>query len=141
MFDMNLTSPSLETKSADPCGNVGTVIPKCAAVPRYRTRRSTADRLRDALIALAEGCAQVMTHEETAWASITFNGTRHKVVLDFDGRAAVEAGETFIVDLPEHEFRIPGQIVADASVREVDHRFGADERLIVTAVLLLLEDV
>jgi hypothetical protein len=121
-----------ETKSASP------ERPRPA---RYRPRRSTADRLRDALIALTGGKAAVMTHEETAWSSITFTGTRHEVVLDFDGREAVEAGESFIADLAEHEFRIPGQLVADASVRAVDHRFGAEERLIVTAVLLLLEEV
>ena len=60
---------------------------------------------------------------------------------EFQGDIAVEAGETFIADLPDHEFAIPGQLVADASVREVDHRFGAEERLVVTCVLLLLEDV
>ncbi len=109
--------------------------------PRYRPRRTLSDRLRAALIALAGGKGTVLTHEESAWASITFSGTRHEVVLDFDGHEAVEAGETFIADLPDHEFTIPGQLVADASVREVDHRFGADERLIVTCVLLLLEEV
>jgi hypothetical protein len=61
-------------------------------------------------------------------------------MLDFDGADAVRAGEEFIDELPEHEFRIPGQLVADATVREVDHRFGADERMVVTAVLLLLKE-
>ncbi|MEO0463749.1 MAG: hypothetical protein AAF127_11505 [Pseudomonadota bacterium] len=124
---------ALETKSAPAASK-----PRTA---RYRPRRTIADRLRDALVRLADGEASVLTHEETAWSSITFTGTRHEVVLDFDGRAAVEAGETFIADLAEHEFRIPGHLVADASVREVDHRFGADERLVVTCVLLLLEEV
>lgn len=137
MFETRL----LETKSAAaPDG--GNALPQPEARPaRYRPRRTVSDRLRDALLALGEDKGAVLTHEETAWSSITFTGTRHEVVLDFDGRDAVEAGETFIADLPEHEFRIPGQLVADASVREVDHRFGADERLIVTCVLLLLEDV
>jgi hypothetical protein len=62
------------------------------------------------------------------------------VIADFDGSEAVRAGEEFIDELPDHEFRIPGQLVADATVREVDHRFGADERMVVTAVLLLLEE-
>ncbi|MEO0644153.1 MAG: hypothetical protein AAFY47_12180 [Pseudomonadota bacterium] len=129
----------LETKSADaPLSPDRATSPQ--RVARYRPRRSTEDRLREALETLAEGRAVIMTHEETAWSSITFTGTRHEVVLDFDGRKAVEVAEEFIETLAEHEFRIPGQLVADASVREVDHRFGADERMIVTCVLLLLED-
>jgi len=123
-----------ETKSAADA-------PSAARIPaRNRPRKALSDRVREALVALAEDEAEILTHEETSWASITFTGTRHEVVLDFQGAGPVATGEAFIVNLPEHEFRIPGQLVADASVREVDHRFGADERLIVTCVLLLLEE-
>ncbi len=89
---------------------------------------------------LAEDRADLLSHEEKAWNSITFSGTRHEVMLDFQGEEEVAAGEEFIANLPEHEFTIPGQLVADATIREVDHRFGADERMVVTAVLLLLEE-
>ncbi len=102
-------------------------------------RRTMADRVREAVLALA-GAGQVLTHAETAWASITFSGTRHELVMQFEGIAAVEAGERLIEALPEHEFRIPGQLVADACVTKVDHRFGSVETLTVTAVLLLLEE-
>ena len=118
---------TLETKSASPAR-------------RYRPKRTTADRVREALLMLAEGRANLLSHEERAWSSITFSGTRHEVMLDFDGREAVEVGEEFIAALPDHEFTIPGQLVADATVRDVDHRFGASERMRVTAVLLLLEE-
>jgi hypothetical protein len=145
VFDLGRISDArIEFKSAElpQDGPQGAASRTAKAVPpRYRPRRTVSDRLRAALLALAGGKGVVMTHEETAWASITFTGTRHEVVLDFAGCEAVQAGETFIAELPDHEFRIPGQLVADASVREVDHRFGADERLIVTAVLLLLEEV
>ncbi|MBD2841324.1 hypothetical protein [Erythrobacter rubeus] len=125
----------LETKSADAAPS-----PTLRA-RRYRPRRTTADRVREALLTLAEGRASLLSHEEKAWASITFSGTRHEIMLDFDGRTAVAAGEDFIAALPDHEFRIPGQLVAEATVREVDHRFGSDdERMVVTAVLLLLEE-
>lgn len=124
-----LLEPILETKSA------------VQTLRRYRPRRTTADRVREALLALAQGRAHLLSHEETAWASITFSGTRHTLMLDFDGREAVEVAEQFIADLPDHEFRIPGQLVADATVSAVDHRFaGTGERMIVTAVLLLLEE-
>ena len=90
---------------------------------------------------LSEGRASVLSHEEKPWASITFSGTRHEVMLDFDGREAVEVGEEFIAALPDHEFTLPGQLVADATVREAEHTFaGENERLVVTAVLLLLEE-
>ncbi|MDJ0642756.1 MAG: hypothetical protein QNJ15_08055 [Erythrobacter sp.] len=132
-----LTAALPETKSADP-------VEAPSPTPRgrrYRPKRTTADRLREALLMLAEGHASLLSHEEKAWSSITFSGTRHEVMLDFDGTEAVEAGEDFIANLPDHEFRIPGQLVADATVREVDHRFGGDdERMVVTAVLLLLEE-
>ncbi|MEE4199259.1 hypothetical protein [Erythrobacter sp.] len=107
---------------------------------RYRPRRTTADRLRDAMLALAQGQAKLISHEETAWNSITFSGTRHEIAFEFTGAQAVAAGEELIAQLPEHEFTIPGQLVADATVREVDHRFGAEERLVATCVLLLLEE-
>ncbi len=89
---------------------------------------------------LTGGAGSVLAHSEKAWASITFAGTRHEVVLEFCGPEAVAAGEELIERLPDHEFALPGQLVADATVTKVDHRFGAMERLEVTAVLLLLEE-
>jgi hypothetical protein len=46
----------------------------------------------------------------------------------------------FIVFLPEHEFMLPGQLVADAAVTEVDHRLIPEPRLTVSVELLLLEE-
>lgn len=109
-------------------------------VPRPRTaRRSPTVRLREQLLELARGQGAVLTHEERAWASVTFAGARHLVELAFEGAEAVEAGECFIAFLPEHEFAIPGQLVADAAVTEVDHRL--DPPLMrVTCELLLLDE-
>jgi hypothetical protein len=104
-------------------------------------RRTTSDRVRDALLDLAQGRARIAAHQETAWASITFAGTRHRLELLFEGAEAVSAGEAFIEALPEHEFALPRQLVADASVSEVDHRFGPDPLLRVSVELLLLEDI
>ena len=116
-----------ETKSARP----GSLL---------RARRSDADRVRSAVKALTGGHGAVLTHEEKAWASITFTGTRHELVIEFSGADAVAVGEELIERLPDHEFAIPGQLVADATITKVDHRFGALERLEVTAVLLLLQE-
>ena len=105
-----------------------------------RTRRTSGDRLREALLALAQHHTQVITHSEKAWASITFAGTRHSVALVFAGADAVEAGEHFVAELPDHEFAIPGQLVADATIVEVEHRIAPDPRMVVQCELLLLED-
>lgn len=105
-----------------------------------RARRTLAERLREALGELAAGHAQFLTHNETAWASVTFSGTRQRIELAFEGAEAVAAGESFIALLPEHEFALPGQLVADAAVVEVDHRLAPEPRLTVTVELLLLEE-
>jgi hypothetical protein len=107
--------------------------------PGPRTRRTSGERLRDALLALA-GPGKIEAHREKNWASITFAGARHTIDLGFDGAAAVEAGELFIAALPDHEFAIPGQIVAEATVVEVEHRLDPPS-MRVTCELLLLEDL
>lgn len=103
-------------------------------------RRTTADRLREALRDLARDKATVLTHHEKAWASVTFEGARHTVTLRFDGHAAVAAGEHLIAALPEHEFAILGQLVADATVTRVDHTLLPQPQMTVECELLLLVD-
>jgi hypothetical protein len=103
-------------------------------------RRTASERLREALQALARGQALITAHSEKSWASITFAGTRHRIDLAFDGQEAIEAGERFIAYLPEHEFAIPKQLVADAAVTSVDHRIGPDARMDVRVELLLLDE-
>ncbi len=105
-----------------------------------RTRRTSGDRLREALANLSEHRGQILTHSEKAWASITFAGTRHSLAILFAGHEAVEAGERFVAYLPDHEFTIPGHLVADAAVTEVEHRIMPNPRLVVQCELLLLED-
>src|SRR5688572_20416949 len=104
-----------------------------------RIRREPRIRLREALLALAGGRATIVSHDEKRWASITFSGTRHRIALAFDGAEAVQAGELFIAFLPEHEFAIPHQLVADAAVIAVDHRLEPP-RMQVSCELLLLEE-
>lgn len=84
--------------------------------------------------------AVLIGHHERAWASATFCGARHRVILSFTGDAAAGAAETLIACLPEHEFTIPQQIVADAQVLAVDHTLLPAPKVIVELELLLLED-
>ena len=105
-----------------------------------RPRRTAGDRVRMALTELHGGHGEILTHTEKAWASITFAGTRHSLKLVFAGADAVANGEVLVAELPEHEFAIPGQIVADAAILEVEHRLLPEPRLVVQCELLLLEE-
>ena len=110
------------------------------APPSPAPRRGNAGRLERALIALAGGEGRVLDHRERGWASITFAGTRHTVQLAFETPEAIAGGEVLIAELPDHEFAIPGQLVADAGVVEVEHRLTPEPWLIVRCELLLLEE-
>jgi hypothetical protein len=103
-------------------------------------KRSAGDWLREAVMTLGDFRGQVLSHHEKAWASITFSGARHTLVVLFAGAEAIEAGERFLAELPDHEFAIPGHIVADAQIVEADHRLHPAPRLGITCELLLLEE-
>lgn len=96
--------------------------------------------LLSSIMELAGGKAELLRHTERAWASVTFSGTRHSVVLVFIGDEAVAAGDLLIAALPEHEFEIPRQIVVDASVVSVVQDILPEPRMEVEAELLLIED-
>lgn len=107
--------------------------------PPRRVRRTPGDRLRDGVMALAGTDAVLIRKSEKSWASITFAGARHTLEIVFTG-AAIADGETFTAILPDHEFAIPGQLVADAAITAADHTLLPSPRLLVTCELLLLED-
>lgn len=98
-------------------------------------------RLLSEVLKLGEGRADLVRHAERPWASATFSGTRHTITLAFEGPEAVAAGERLVAALGEHEFDIPGQLVADASVAEVTHEHLPQLRLVAELELLLLEDL
>lgn len=99
----------------------------------------TSNALRHQLHALTSGKGEMLFHAERAWASATFKGTRHTLNYVFEGAAAVEGGAALIDVLSEHEFTIPGQLVADAAVTESLRSFNPP-RLAVEVELLLLEE-
>ena len=104
-----------------------------------RGRRAPGERLAEALLILAGGRGRITRQSEANWASITFAGVRHSFDVVFEGEAAIELGEDFIAELPDHEFAIPGRLVADAEVTKVDHR--AEPPLMkVTCEVLLLDE-
>ena len=103
-----------------------------------RPRRTLADRVRTALMQLTGGRGTMLAHAEKAWASITFSGTRHEVVLEFCGAEAVAAGEELIERLPDHEFTLPGQLVADATVCAVEHDLLPQPRLTLAGIAIAI---
>ncbi|WP_336986928.1 hypothetical protein [Altererythrobacter aquiaggeris] len=105
-----------------------------------RPRKSLGERLRAALLELSGGHGTIERHTERSWASITFAGTRHTFDLSFDGSEAIEGGELLIAELTEHEFCIPGQLVADAAIISADHTVLPHPQIRVKFELLLLED-
>ena len=113
-----------------------------AALRQTRDNFNTAEKLRHAISELSAHKGELLSHREKAWASITFSGTRHELCLRFTGQDAVDAGEALIAALPDHDFSIPGQLVADAGVAEVDQRFGSGSDCTLTCRLdiLMLED-
>lgn len=96
--------------------------------------------LLSALFELGQGEAELIRHSERNWASATFAGTRHNVTLAFTGTEAIAAAEGLIEALPDHEFAIPGQLVADATVVSVEQAVLPQPRIVVELELLLLED-
>jgi len=111
-----------------------------AAAPSAPHRaRGTGARLVAELQVLAGGHGILTEHRQRAWASVTFSGTRHELTLRFEGDEAVAAAEAFIVALPEHEFTMPRQLVAEATVVGVDHLVLPAPRLEVRCEVLLLD--
>lgn len=78
-------------------------------MPRYPDPHT---RLAKALAALASG--EILESSQTAWASATFSGARHRYVLDLGASGAADA----LADLADVEFDLPGHIVADILVSE-----------------------
>jgi len=108
--------------------------------PTRRPRRSTAERLRSEILTLCRERARVLRHKECSWASVTFAGTRHEIELHFAGSEALDAGEALLTLLPDHEFTLPGQLVADAAIVEVEHRLHPEPSLRLRCELLLLDE-
>lgn len=115
-------------------------VPAAELAPHRTPRRTDADRLRDALIALAGGHGTVTQHGEKPWASVTFIGARHSVSMEFTGDTAVAGGEWLIAKLADHEFALPRQLVAEAVITAAEHALLPAPTLRVECELLLIED-
>lgn len=104
------------------------------------TRRRPWVRLLSEVLQLAGPEVEFLRHAERTWSSATFAGARHTITMAFAGIEAIAQGEAFLAALPDHEFTIPGQLVADAAVVAVEHENTSAPRMEVEVELLLLED-
>ncbi len=115
-------------------------LPGAHCSPPLRRERRPWLQLVSAILKLAGDEAQLLSHAESPWASITFTGMRHTVRLRFTGDAGCDAAEAFIVAAPDHEFTLHGRLVADVSIDLVEHRQTPQPEVIVEATLLVLDD-
>ena len=122
------------------CKSEGEARPAPNTAPHPRVRISPGERLLRAVLALAGPEADLMEHSEAPWASVTFAGTRHTIVLRYEGWEACDAAETLLATLPEHEFTSPRTLVADAAVVRLDQVVLPEPCMTLELALLLLDD-
>jgi hypothetical protein len=75
------------------------------------------------------------------WASVTFTGTRHEIVLRFGGEQAAEAvaaADRFLADLDGAEFQLRNHILADIALVARESMPGGGVRIRIEA--LTVED-
>lgn len=72
------------------------------------------------------------------WASITFAGERHRLVLTLPGPGAEAAAEAFLDGLAEREFALKGHILADIEAVAIER--DADGQVRLTLEALTVED-
>ena len=68
------------------------------------------------------------------WASITFAGERHQLVLCLPGPGAQAAVDAFLDGLEDREFALRGQIVADIVATDIRREEDGQVRLTLEAL-------
>lgn len=80
--------------------------------------RATAALLR-ALVSRSGTCRDHVLLTEVRsvdWRSLTFDGERHYISMRFTGPGAASEAERMLENIGEHEFDLPGAILADIAV-------------------------
>jgi hypothetical protein len=115
---------------------------RCAMVETLRRQGARGPWLSilQQVLQLAGPETQFVHHAERAWSSTTYSGAYHLFRLSFSGADAVEAGENFIAALPDHEFTVPGRLVAKATIVSAEHSLIDGPLLALEAELLVLDE-
>lgn len=104
-----------------------------------RSRATPGERLVRAVMAMAGPQAELVRHAESPWASVTFTGSRQTLAIRFYGWEGCDDADRLMQALPEHEFRLPGVLVADAGVVGCEQVLLPAPRTEVELELLLLD--
>ncbi|OYW86209.1 MAG: hypothetical protein B7Z20_07750 [Sphingobium sp. 32-64-5] len=89
------------------------------------------------LLDLAGPDASVIATSSRPWASATFTGARHIVVMKLHGADHADQARRLAEYLPDAEFSITGHIVADACV---DRRADGESDTTFHLAVLTIED-
>lgn len=92
--------------------------------------------LSKALLALLPA-AEIASRKQTPWHSATFSGERVTIVLKLTGDEPAERATAFAEALPDTEFNLRRQLVADIMVSEMQ---PSDDGVLLTVEALLLDD-
>lgn len=92
------------------------------------------------VLTLAGTGARLIDHECRSWASGTFHGCRHVIVVRFTGDICAVLASRFTDALRGHEFTACGQLVVNVGITCVKTHTGMHPRTDVTAELLLLDE-
>lgn len=90
--------------------------------------QSTAAKLIRTVMEICGESSELVGAHEREWASATFSGARHSLDLLIPAGDAGAALPDAIAQLPDHEFDLTGEIVADCAVTIGARCRGADGR-------------
>lgn len=92
--------------------------------------------LSSALLGLLPG-ACLHNRKATGWHSATFSGERVTVLLSLEGEQRHERAAQFAQAIPETEFSLRRQLVADIAVSDMS---DSEDSLLLTVEALLLDE-
>lgn len=97
-------------------------------------------RIERAVEALAGPLGKIITHSETAWASMLFSGSRHALTLEFRGAEGFDAAKDFVSAVLKGDWAIPSVVVADSIVPRAAWQLAGNIGASIDIELLLLHD-
>lgn len=104
-----------------------------------RRRLTAGQRLAQALFDQAGPHARLVRHGETQWSSATFSGSRHTLVIRFDGDAALEGAEALVTAISDDAITIAGALIAELTVSAFTQTLLPHPSAEMTVTALLLD--
>ncbi len=97
-------------------------IPRTAGTRHagHRPRITAGQRLALALFDCAGPMARLVRHTENQWSSATFTGSRHTLILRFEGHTAIAAAETLAVAISDDAITVQSALIAELTISRFD---------------------